>query len=49
MNDGEVRQFLGGRGVDVFTSTPEEFSAYLKSEAVKWTAILRSLAVKPVL
>ena len=49
MNDGEVRQFLGSRGVDVFTSTPEEFSAYLKSEAVKWTAILRSLAVKPIL
>jgi tripartite-type tricarboxylate transporter receptor subunit TctC len=40
--DAAVKKSLGDLGVDIAGSTPEEFSAYIKSEIPKWTAIVKA-------
>ena len=40
--DPAVKKSLGDLGVDIVGSTPEEFSAYIKSEIPKWTAIVKA-------
>jgi tripartite-type tricarboxylate transporter receptor subunit TctC len=42
LNDPGVRKQLVDLGVDITESTPEEFSAYIKSEIPKWTAIVKA-------
>ena len=43
----EIRSKLADMGVDVVASTPEEFSAYIRSELVKWAAIIKAAGLKP--
>jgi tripartite-type tricarboxylate transporter receptor subunit TctC len=38
---------LGAEGTIPVTDTPEEFSAYIKSELGKWAAIVRTAKIKP--
>ena len=33
---------LGDLGVDIVGSSPQEFSAYIKAEIPKWTAIVKA-------
>ncbi len=42
LDDAEVRQPLAELGVDVAGDTPEEFSAYIKSEIPKWAAVIKA-------
>jgi tripartite-type tricarboxylate transporter receptor subunit TctC len=42
LGDATVRKALGDLGVDIVGSTPEEFSAYIKAEIPKWTAIVKA-------
>jgi len=40
--DATVRKALGDLGVDIVGNTPEEFTAYIKAEIPKWTAIVKA-------
>ena len=42
LKDPAVRKSLGDLGVDIVGNTPEEFSAYIKAEIPKWTAIVKA-------
>jgi tripartite-type tricarboxylate transporter receptor subunit TctC len=42
LGDATVRKALADLGVDIVGSTPEEFSAYIKAEIPKWTAIVKA-------
>jgi tripartite-type tricarboxylate transporter receptor subunit TctC len=41
MSDPVIRQRLSESGFELQTSTPEEFSAYMKSEIAKWARVIR--------
>lgn len=43
----EIREKLVAQGTDPAASTPEEFGAFMKSEAVKWARVIKSANVKP--
>jgi tripartite-type tricarboxylate transporter receptor subunit TctC len=38
---------LGAEGTLPVTDTPQEFSAYIRSELLKWAAIVRTAKIKP--
>jgi tripartite-type tricarboxylate transporter receptor subunit TctC len=40
--DPDVKKSLGDLGVDIMGGSPEDFSAYIKSEIPKWTAIVKA-------
>jgi tripartite-type tricarboxylate transporter receptor subunit TctC len=42
----DVRQKLVDAGVEPITSTPEELTAYMKSEAAKWSAVVKQADIK---
>jgi tripartite-type tricarboxylate transporter receptor subunit TctC len=42
LGDAAVRKSLGDLGVDIVGGTPEAFSAYIKAEIPKWTALIRA-------
>jgi tripartite-type tricarboxylate transporter receptor subunit TctC len=42
---GDIKRFEE-RGIEIATSTPEAFAAYLKNEVVKWTAVIRERNIK---
>jgi len=44
--DPQVRKSLGELGVDIAGSSPEEFSAYIKSEIPKWRAVVAAAGAK---
>lgn len=41
MADPAIKQRLSESGFELQTSTPEEFSAYMKSEIAKWSKVIR--------
>jgi tripartite-type tricarboxylate transporter receptor subunit TctC len=43
----DIRDQLLMRGIDAETSTPDEFTAYIKSESAKWGKVIRSANLKP--
>lgn len=46
LNDPAVRKSLTDLGVDIVGNSPEEFSAYIKAEIPKWTAIVKASGAK---
>ena len=44
--DADTRRALGDLGVEIVGSTPAEFSAYIKSEIPKWTAVVKASGAK---
>jgi tripartite-type tricarboxylate transporter receptor subunit TctC len=46
LKDTQVRKSLTDLGVDIVGNTPEEFSAYIKAEIPKWTAIVKASGAK---
>lgn len=42
LNDPDVKKQLFNMGVEIETSTPEEFGAYIKSEIPKWAEIVKA-------
>jgi len=43
----EVRDPLLARGIETVVSTPEEFTAYIRSETTKWNMVIRAANLKP--
>jgi tripartite-type tricarboxylate transporter receptor subunit TctC len=41
MSDPAIKQRLSDIGFEPQTSTPEQFSAYMKSEIAKWRTVIR--------
>lgn len=41
LQSGDVRQALSNQGLDLRTSTPEEFGKYMKSEFDKWAKVIK--------
>ncbi len=46
LNSADVRDTLLARGIEVAPSTPEEFTAYIKSETTKWGKVIRAAGLK---
>jgi tripartite-type tricarboxylate transporter receptor subunit TctC len=42
----DVKERLNSQGFEIRTSTPDEFSAYIKSELVKWAKIVKASGAK---
>ena len=42
----DIREKFAAQGLDAASSTPEEFSAHIRSEVPKWTRIARSANIK---
>ena len=34
-------------GMEIIASTPDEFSAYIKSETDKWSRVIKTAGIKP--
>ena len=43
----DIRSKLADMGVDVVASTPEAFSAYIRTELAKWADLIKAAGVKP--
>ena len=41
----DVKERLAGFGFTAVSSTPQEFGAYIKSEAQKWTKVIREAGI----
>jgi tripartite-type tricarboxylate transporter receptor subunit TctC len=44
--DADVRKALGDLGVDMVGSSPAEFTAYIKSEIPKWSAVVKAAGAR---
>ena len=47
LQSAEVRDTLLTRGIETVVTSPEEFTAYIKSETVKWAKVIRAANLKP--
>ena len=47
MNDPDVKKRLADQGLEVKTSTPAEFAAFIASEAQKWSAVIKAAGLNP--
>jgi tripartite-type tricarboxylate transporter receptor subunit TctC len=46
LNMADVKQFLFNQGLDAHPTTPEEFGAYIRSEAKKWAKVVKDSGAK---
>jgi tripartite-type tricarboxylate transporter receptor subunit TctC len=46
MRDADLKQRLASLGADPLTSSPEQFSAYLRSEIDKWAKVVKASGMK---
>jgi tripartite-type tricarboxylate transporter receptor subunit TctC len=46
LNSPDIKDFLFKQGLDAAPGTPEEFSAYIKSETVKWAKVIKASGIK---
>jgi len=46
LNAADVKQMLFNQGLEVNTSTPEAFGAYMKSEFDKWAKVIQAAGIK---
>jgi tripartite-type tricarboxylate transporter receptor subunit TctC len=46
LNAPDIKEFLFNQGLDAAPGTPEEFSAYIKSETVKWAKVIKASGIK---
>ena len=47
LNDADTKKRFAQRGMDPLPSTPEEFSALIKSEIVKWAKVVKAAGIEP--
>jgi tripartite-type tricarboxylate transporter receptor subunit TctC len=43
----EMKERLGGLGLEVDLSTPEQFAAHIRSETEKWAKVIKTMGIKP--
>jgi tripartite-type tricarboxylate transporter receptor subunit TctC len=46
VNDPDVKQMITSSGLEPLASTPDEFTAKLKSEIPRWTRVARESGIK---
>ena len=46
LNSPEIKERFGKQGVEVRTSTPEQFSTFLNSEVARWGKVIRDAGIK---
>jgi tripartite-type tricarboxylate transporter receptor subunit TctC len=46
LNDADVKQRFANVGMDTVASTPEQFSAYIRSESEKWSKVIKTIGIK---
>ena len=46
LNSADVKERFGKQGVEVRTSTPEQFSTFLRSEVDRWGKVIREAGIK---
>ena len=46
LNSAEVKERFGKQGVEVRTSTPEQFATFLRSEVDRWGKVIREAGIK---
>jgi len=45
LHTADVKQLLFKQGLEVRTSTPQEFGTYMKSEFEKWAKVIRDAGI----
>jgi tripartite-type tricarboxylate transporter receptor subunit TctC len=43
----EIKERLLNSGVEVFYTGPKDFDAYVRSELVKWTGLIKEVGIQP--
>jgi tripartite-type tricarboxylate transporter receptor subunit TctC len=43
----ELKERMVSEGMEIIASTPDEFSAYIKSETDKWSGVIKAAGIKP--
>ena len=43
----ELKERMVSEGMEIIASTPDEFSAYIKSETDKWSSVIKAAGIKP--
>jgi tripartite-type tricarboxylate transporter receptor subunit TctC len=46
LNAPDVRDRLNGLGADTVGTTPEQYTAFIQEEIVKWTKVIRAAGIK---
>jgi len=46
LTSAEVKQRITNSGVDVVAGSPEQFSAFLKSEVARWAKVIQDAGIK---
>jgi tripartite-type tricarboxylate transporter receptor subunit TctC len=46
LNTAEVKERFAKQGVEVRTTTPEEFGAFIKSEVARWAKVIKEAGIK---
>lgn len=47
LNHAEVKALFANQGMDVVANRPEEFAAYIRHEAQKWSGVIKTIGLKP--
>lgn len=47
LNAPDIKEFLFKQGLDAAPNTPEQFTAYMKSEMAKWAKVIKAAGIKP--
>jgi tripartite-type tricarboxylate transporter receptor subunit TctC len=47
LDNPEVRKRFAGAGTDVYWSGPQEFTEFVKTELVSWTAMIKEAGIEP--
>ena len=47
LKEADVQKRMENFGVDVSSSTPEQFAAYIKSETARWAKVVKSAGIPP--
>ena len=46
LNQADVKAIFANQGMDVVASTREDFTAYIRSETVKWAKVIKAIGIK---
>src|SRR5262249_20518175 len=47
LNTAETRKWMEGDGVELATSTPDEFAKLIRAETDRWAKIIKAAGIKP--
>ena len=47
LSSPDVKEKLFNQGIETVGSSPEEFTAFIKAETVKWGGVAKAVGIKP--